>query len=67
MLNQTNYQIVQQLSDSVSKAAKKIAQDKGLDLALNEEVCFYHLPALDISNEVVLEMDARFQKEQSKP
>lgn len=60
MLNQANYQIVQTVSESVAEAAKKVAAGKGLDLTINEDVCFFHNPALDISKEVIVEMDAQF-------
>lgn len=67
MLNQANYQIVHQVNDAISQAAKKVAQAKGLELAVNEEVCFYRSPSLDISKEIVLEMDSQFDKEAVKP
>jgi outer membrane protein len=63
MLNQANYQVVQEVGEAVSTAAKKVAQKKGLDLALNEEVCFYHNSALEISKEVIVEMDAQFDQD----
>jgi outer membrane protein len=63
MLNQANYQIVARLQDAISQAAKQIAQTKGLDLTLNEEVCFYHNPSLDISKEVIAQMDVQFEKD----
>lgn len=71
MLNQANYQIVQTVSEAVAESAKKVAASKGLDLTINEEVCFYHNPTLDISKEVIVEMDASFaqkaKEEAAKP
>lgn len=61
MLNQANYQIVQTVSESVAQAAKKVAASKGLDLTINEDVCFFHNPAFDISKDVIAEMDAQFE------
>jgi len=62
MLNQANYQIVHTVSESVAAAAKKVAANKGLDLTLNEEVCFSHNPSFDVSKDVIVEMDAEFDK-----
>jgi outer membrane protein len=63
MLNQANYQIVSRLQDSISKAAKKISEAKGLDMAINEEICFFYSSNLDITKEVISEMDTQFEKE----
>lgn len=62
MLNQANYQIVHAVTESVAQAAKKVAAAKGLDLTINEDVCFFHNPSFDISKEVMAEMDAEFDK-----
>lgn len=67
MLNQANYQIVHKMGDSIGQAAKKVAQAKGLDMAINEDICFYHAPTFDISKEVIAEMDAQFEKDSQKP
>lgn len=67
MLNQANYQIVQKMNESIATASKKVAQTKGIDLTLNEDICFSHAPNLDISKEVIVEMDAQFEKDSVKP
>src|SRR5574338_178398 len=66
MLNQANYQIVQQLNSAVSKACEKVAKAKGLEMAINDEVCFYHAEGLDISKEVIAEMDRQSQQDEKK-
>ncbi len=66
-LNQANFQVVQKLSEVVTKATEKVAKDKGLDLVLNDEGAFYANKALDISSFVVKQMDAQFEEEASKP
>lgn len=70
LLNQANYQIVQKLSDWISTASEKVAKDKGLDIVLNEEACFYNAPHYDVSSDVVKELDNRYgqeEKKQTKP
>ncbi len=66
MLNQANYQIIHDVSDAVGKAAKKVAAKQGLDLTLNEEVCFSYNPSLDISKDVIAEMDLQFTQDSEK-
>src|SRR5262249_11828414 len=36
-LNQTNFKIVQTLSEIIAKASEKIAKERGLDIVINEE------------------------------
>jgi outer membrane protein len=62
-LQQANYQIVNQVSESVAQAAKKVALKNSLDLALNSEVCFFNNSSLDISKDVITEMDAAFDQD----
>lgn len=67
MLNQANYQIVQSLNEGVAKAAEMVAQGKGLDLVLNLDACFYHAKALDISDDVIVEMNKAYDLSQNQP
>ena len=66
LLNQANYQIVQKMSDWISTASEKVAKDKGLDIVLNEEACFYNAPSYDVSADIVKELDNRFGTEEKK-
>ena len=68
-LQQANFKIVQQLTEAIGKASKKVAAAQNLDLIVNEEVAFFASPALNVSKEVVKEMDADFadiEKNQEK-
>lgn len=66
-LSQANLQIVQKLSEIVTKAAEKVAKEKGLDFVLNDEGTFFANKALDISSLIVKELDANFREEVAKP
>jgi outer membrane protein len=66
LLNQTNYQIVQKMNDLITKAAEKVAQAKNLKIILNDEACFFKSSTLDISKDVIAELDALFAKEGAK-
>lgn len=63
LMNQAQYQLVGKLTQTVSEAAAAVAKAKGLDLAFNDEACPYFAPSLDISPQVIVEMDAQFAKE----
>lgn len=63
-LQQANIKVVQLLSESISKAAKKVAAAQNLDLVLNEDVAFYSNPTLSVSKDVIKEMDADFANQE---
>ncbi|CDZ80560.1 Outer membrane protein [Candidatus Rubidus massiliensis] len=62
-LNQTNVKVVQKLTEMVTKASKKIAEEKGIDIILTEESIFFSSPDIDISNQVIAVLDEAHEKE----
>jgi outer membrane protein len=62
-LQQTNMKVVQRLTEVVSEAASKVAQQKKLDMILNSEACFFAAPNQDISNDIVTVMDDMYEKD----
>jgi outer membrane protein len=56
-LNQANMQVVQKIFDMIAEASKAVAKEKGLDLILNEESCFYKADKLDLSAEIIKKLD----------
>jgi outer membrane protein len=61
VLNQAHYQMIQKMSQNVAKAAESIAQEKKLDYVMNKEACFYVRPDLDVTSNVIAEMDKSFE------
>lgn len=61
VLNHANYQMIQKMSGSISKAAEKVASEKHLDYVMNKEACFYIRPELDVTTSVIGEMDKNFE------
>jgi outer membrane protein len=57
-LNQTNMQVVQKMYDLIAEASKTVAKEKGLDIILNEESCFYKADAFDVSAQIIQKLDA---------
>jgi outer membrane protein len=66
MLNQTNYQIIQKFGEWIGVASTQVAKAKNLDLILNEEAIFHSNPTLDVSQDVIQELDKKFQEEEKK-
>lgn len=63
-LNQANFQVVQKLSELVTKAAEKVAKEQNLDLILNDEGSFYTNKNLDVSSLIVKKLD---EEDAAKP
>lgn len=61
VLNHANYQMVQKMSQSISTAAKQVAEKNKLDYVINKEACFYIRPDLDVTTLVISEMDKKFE------
>jgi len=64
--NQASYQLMQKMNSIISKASEKIAKRKNLAYVVNKEACFYFTPDLEITNQVIEEMDHDFEFEQGK-
>lgn len=62
ILNQANMRILQHIMDEVSSAATEVAKNRSLSLVLNEESSFFHVDALDISEQVISILDERIEE-----
>lgn len=60
VLNQANMRVVQVLSTSISQAAEKVAKDKKLGMVVNKEACFFFAPTLEVTADVITEMDKNY-------
>lgn len=63
LLNQANVKILQQLNHAICQAAEKVREKKKLDVIFSEEATFAFAPSLNITDEVIKELDARFEQE----
>lgn len=61
-MDQSNYKAMQKIYEMVGKASTEIAQDKKLDVVLNDEVCFYKAEGFDVSAEIIKKLDEMFDK-----
>ncbi len=60
VLNHANHQMVQKISSSISVASKQVAEKNRLDYVINKEACFYIRPDLDVTTQVISEMDKKY-------
>lgn len=60
MLNQAHYKIMQAIAAAVSQAASTVAQAHQLSVVLNEEAAFYYSASLDVTSQVIAELDRLF-------
>lgn len=65
-MHQGQNKIMQTVVGGINHAAEQLASVKGYNVILNKEACFFYSPTLDITTEVVKEMDKHFEIEEKK-
>ena len=65
-MQQGQYKILQAVANGINYAAERIASGKGYNVILNKEACFFYSPTLDITSEIVKEMDKHFDENDKK-
>jgi Skp family chaperone for outer membrane proteins len=65
-MNQQQYKIMQTVTSGINHAAEQMASVKNYNVILNKEACFFYSPALDITAEVIKEMNKNFDDEAKK-
>ena len=60
VMQQANMQLVHKMSAQIARASEKVAKDKKIDYVINKEACFYYRPDLDMTQQVITEMDKNF-------
>lgn len=65
-LQQANLKIVQKMTDVIGQASNQVAQDpsNALDVIFTDEACTFYSPRLDVSDRVIVKMNAIFDAEQ---
>lgn len=66
VLNQANMRIFQVLAVHINTASENVAKEKKLSLIINKEASFFYNPQLDITADIIAEMDKQFEKEAQK-
>jgi len=65
-MQQGQHKIMQTVFGGINQASEKLAAAKGYTMILNKQACFYSAPALDITADMVKEMDKNFDEEAKK-
>ncbi len=63
IMQQANMQMLNKMNAQIARAAEKLAQENNLDYIVNREACFYFRPDLDLTNQIIVEMDKNFEIE----
>ena len=66
LLNQANMRIIQMIQEQINQAAETIAKDKTLAMVVNKEAVFFYSPTLDVTTDVITEMDRLFEINEAK-
>ena len=66
VLQHANHQMVQKISQSIATAASQVAKEHKLDYVMNKEALFYIRPDLDVTSQVIVEMDKSFELDAKK-
>jgi outer membrane protein len=64
VLNQANYFSMQKMLSNISKASEIIAKQEKLSFVMNKDAVFYVKPDLDLTKQVIAEMDKDYAIEQ---
>ncbi len=65
-LNQTHMRVMQGIGSSIVEASEKVAKNKKLSMVVNKDACFFHAPMLDVTADVIAEMDKTFTDHSAK-
>lgn len=66
LLQQANYKMLQSLHDSISKASESLRVKNKLTMIMNQDSLFAYAPILDVTEEVIKEMNGRYEKEKGE-
>ncbi len=63
IMQQANMRLMHTVADLINQASETVAKRAHLSLVLNKDAAFHYMAALDITDEVIVEMDKKFEKE----
>lgn len=66
VLNQANMRLIQVMSQSIASASEKVSKDKKLAVIVNKEACFFYSPQLDVTDQIIAQLDREFESEGKK-
>ena len=63
IMQQANMKLMQTVAELINEASGNVAKKAHLSLVLNKDAAFHYMDTLDITDEVILDMDKKFDKE----
>jgi outer membrane protein len=63
IMQQAQNQFYHRIVSQIAKASEKLAEERQLDYVINKEACFYYRPNLDLTSQVIHEMDLAFDQD----
>lgn len=66
VMNQANMRVIQVMSNSISEASEKVAKAKKLGMVVNKEACFFYSSGLEVTPDVISEMDKIYESSDAK-
>ncbi|HRW58340.1 MAG TPA: OmpH family outer membrane protein [Chlamydiales bacterium] len=63
ILNQAQYFFIQKMNQNIGQAASEVAKANDLSMIVNKEACFYSNPKLEITKQVIDQMDKNYKKD----
>lgn len=63
IMQQANMKLMHTVAELINEASANVAKKAHLSLVLNKDAAFHYMDTLDITDEVILDMDKKFEKE----
>lgn len=61
IMQQANMQLVHKMSSQIARASEKVAKQQNLNYVINREACFYFKPEMDMTHQIIAEMDKNYE------
>ena len=62
-MQQANMKLMHTVAELINEASSNVAKKAHLSLVLNKDAAFHYMETLDITDEVIVDMDKKFDKE----
>jgi outer membrane protein len=66
VMNQANMRLIQSMTHQINTASEKVAKAKKLNLIVNKDAVFFYDSKLDITPQIIAQMDKTFDEENKK-
>ena len=63
VMQQANMKLMHTVADLINEASESVAKKAHLSLVLNKDAAFHYMATLDVTEDVITEMDKKFEKE----